>query len=133
MSGRKPMSSIRLASNIREGGRGSPLLLLNALNAPQSLSAIEDQKLGDQTLPAVVFTQGSVKYIIIFDRATRKVLGRLRNFTSACADAEHASLDQLHSILKLVHRRIEIVAQLLIGRRERLRQPIAEIAGRHER
>jgi len=54
----KPMSAIRLASNIREGGRASPKLLLSALDSPQNLSAIEDQKLDNQTLPAVVFTQG---------------------------------------------------------------------------
>src|SRR5215813_12425553 len=67
----KPMSGIRLATNIREGGRGSPKLLLNALDSPQSLSAIEDQKLDNQTLPAVVFTQGPTKYIIMFDRTTK--------------------------------------------------------------
>src|SRR5215831_11385753 len=39
-----PMSGIRLASNIREGGRGNARLLLNALNSPQNVSAIEDQK-----------------------------------------------------------------------------------------
>src|SRR5215831_2617455 len=53
----KPMSGIRLAANLREGGRGSPLMLLRAMDSPQSLSAIEDQKLGNQTFPAVVFTQ----------------------------------------------------------------------------
>ncbi len=35
------------------------------------MSAIEDQKLGDQTLPAVVFTRGANKFIIMFDRATK--------------------------------------------------------------
>src|SRR5262249_46803952 len=35
----KPMSGIRLAANIREGGRGSPLLLLGVLDAPQRVSA----------------------------------------------------------------------------------------------
>jgi len=66
-----PMSAIRLAANIREGGRGSPLLLLGALDAPQRVSAIEDQKLGNQTLPAVAYTNGPNKYIIMFDRATK--------------------------------------------------------------
>src|SRR5262249_40963181 len=41
----KPMSSIRLAANIREAGRNSPLLLLRALDNPTRVSAIEDQKL----------------------------------------------------------------------------------------
>jgi glyoxylase-like metal-dependent hydrolase (beta-lactamase superfamily II) len=66
-----PMSGIRMAANLREGGRASALLLLRAMDSPQSLSAIEDQKLGNQTLPAVVFTQGPTKYIIIFDRTTK--------------------------------------------------------------
>jgi glyoxylase-like metal-dependent hydrolase (beta-lactamase superfamily II) len=66
-----PMSSIRIAANLREGLRGSPVLLLRALDAPNNVSAIEDQKLGGQTLPAVAFTNGPTKYIIMFDRATR--------------------------------------------------------------
>jgi glyoxylase-like metal-dependent hydrolase (beta-lactamase superfamily II) len=60
-----------MAANLREGGRASPLLLLRAVDSPQSVSAIEDQKLGNQTLPAIVLTQGQFKYIIIFDRATK--------------------------------------------------------------
>src|SRR5262249_36672575 len=67
----KPMSGIRLATNLRESGRGSPLMLLRAMDSPQSLSAIEDQKLGNQTFPAVVFTQGPTKYIIMFDRTSK--------------------------------------------------------------
>jgi hypothetical protein len=66
-----PMSAIRIAANLRESLRGSPVLLLRALDAPQNLSAIEDQKLGNQTLPAVAFTSGPTKYIIMFDRATK--------------------------------------------------------------
>jgi len=66
-----PMSAIRVAATLREGGRGSPVLLLRALDAPQNVAAIEDQKLGNQTLPAVVFTAGPTKYIIIFDRTTK--------------------------------------------------------------
>jgi glyoxylase-like metal-dependent hydrolase (beta-lactamase superfamily II) len=67
----EPMSGIRLAANLRERLRDQPLLLLRALESPEDLSSIEDQKLGDQTLPAVAFAQGQVKYIIIFDRSTR--------------------------------------------------------------
>ncbi len=67
----KPMSGIRLATNLREGGRASPLLLLRAMDSPQNLSAIEDQKLGNQTFPAVVTAQGATKYIILFDRTTK--------------------------------------------------------------
>jgi Metallo-beta-lactamase superfamily len=66
-----PMSSIRLAANLRERLRGSPVLLLRALDTPQNVSAIEDQKLGNQTLPAVQFASGPDKLIIMFDRATK--------------------------------------------------------------
>src|SRR6516225_7534711 len=67
----KPMSGIRLAANIREGGRGSPLLMLAAVDFPQRVSAIEDQKLGNQTLPAIAYTNGPNKYVIMFDRTTK--------------------------------------------------------------
>jgi glyoxylase-like metal-dependent hydrolase (beta-lactamase superfamily II) len=67
----KPMSGIRLAANIREGGRASPRLLLNALESPQNLSPIEDQTLDGQALPAVAFAQGPTRYIIMFDRTTK--------------------------------------------------------------
>jgi glyoxylase-like metal-dependent hydrolase (beta-lactamase superfamily II) len=67
----KPMSGIRMAANVREGGRGSPLLMLNALDNPQRVSAAEDQKLGNQTLPAIAYTNGPTRYIIMFDRATK--------------------------------------------------------------
>jgi glyoxylase-like metal-dependent hydrolase (beta-lactamase superfamily II) len=69
--GSQPMSGIRLASHLRELGRASPLLLLKALDAPQSVAAIEDQKLGQRSLPTVSFTDGSTKYIIMFDRETK--------------------------------------------------------------
>jgi glyoxylase-like metal-dependent hydrolase (beta-lactamase superfamily II) len=66
----KPMSGIRFAANLREGARGSPLLLLRAMDNPKSVAAIADQKLGNQTLPAVQYTEGPNKYIILFDRTT---------------------------------------------------------------
>src|ERR1700704_3480695 len=64
-----PMSGIRIAAQNREARRGAPQLLLRALESPQSVSAIADQKLGNQTLPAVQYTDGANKYIILFDRA----------------------------------------------------------------
>jgi hypothetical protein len=67
----KPMSGIRLAARLRELVRATPTLLVRALEAPQNVSAIEDQKLGDQTLPAVAYTEGPNKYIIMFDRTTK--------------------------------------------------------------
>ncbi len=66
----RPMSGIRFAAENRERGRGSPMLLLRALDNPQSVSAIEDQKLGNKTLPAAVFTNGSDRYVIMFDPGT---------------------------------------------------------------
>src|SRR5580704_45298 len=62
-----PMSGIRLAANLREGRHSTPArLLLAALDAPQSVSAIEDQKLDNRTLPAVVVTAAPTKYIVLF-------------------------------------------------------------------
>jgi len=66
-----PMSGMRLAANLREGPRGGTAMLLRAMDSPQNVSAIEDQKLGNQTLPAVAYTEGPNKYIIIFDRTTK--------------------------------------------------------------
>jgi glyoxylase-like metal-dependent hydrolase (beta-lactamase superfamily II) len=67
----KPMSSIRLAAELREFTREAPTLMLSCLESPQNVAAIEDQKLGDQTLPAVVYTRGPNKFIIMFDRTTK--------------------------------------------------------------
>jgi hypothetical protein len=64
------MSGIRVATHQREYGRGSPLLLLRALNDPQNVAALPDQKVGTETLPAVSFKQGPTTYIIMFDRET---------------------------------------------------------------
>jgi glyoxylase-like metal-dependent hydrolase (beta-lactamase superfamily II) len=66
-----PMSGIRIGTNLRESFRSSPKLMLYALDAPQNISAVEDQKLGSQTLPAVALTNGPTKYIILFDRSTK--------------------------------------------------------------
>ena len=41
------------------------------MDDPQNVSAIRDQKLGNETLPAVVYTSGPNKFIIMFDRATK--------------------------------------------------------------
>ena len=48
--GTRPMSGIRLASHHREYMRGSPFLLLRALDNPKAVTAIEDQRLGEQSL-----------------------------------------------------------------------------------
>jgi len=69
--GSQPMSGIRLASQLREFGRQTPVLLLRAMESPQNVGAIENQKVGERTLPAVAFTSDGTKYIIAFDPATK--------------------------------------------------------------
>jgi glyoxylase-like metal-dependent hydrolase (beta-lactamase superfamily II) len=66
-----PMSGIRLAAIQRELGRGSPLLLLRALDAPQTIAALPDQQAGDKSLPAVSIKAGNTAYTVLFDRATK--------------------------------------------------------------
>jgi glyoxylase-like metal-dependent hydrolase (beta-lactamase superfamily II) len=68
--GARPMSGARLAFDLRETERASPRLLLKALDAPQSVSKLPDQKLGDQALPAVAFQDGATRFTILFDRKT---------------------------------------------------------------
>ncbi len=66
----QPMSGIRLAAHLRERDRASPRLLLRALNDPQSITALPDQKLGDRTLPAVSIKSRAGTYTVLFDRTT---------------------------------------------------------------
>ena len=63
----KPMSGIRLVSHQRERDRASPRLLVRALENPQSIAAMPDQKLGDRSLPAVSVKAGINTYIVLFD------------------------------------------------------------------
>ena len=42
----QPMSGIRLATHLRERERASPRLLMRALNAPESITALGDQTVG---------------------------------------------------------------------------------------
>jgi len=67
----KPMSGIRLASHHREYGRGSPFLLLRAMDNPQAVSAIADQRFGEQMLPAIAYQPGNTRYIVLFDRTSK--------------------------------------------------------------
>ena len=86
-----PMSGIRLAANLREGRHGTPArLLLAALDAPESVSAIEDQKLDNRTLPAVVVTAAPTKYIVLFDPATKLPAAvRIRDEDNIWGDANY--------------------------------------------
>jgi len=66
-----PMSNIRLAAYTRELERASPVLLLKALDAPQSLSSLPDQMLDGKPLPSIAFTDGDANFTILFDRTTK--------------------------------------------------------------
>jgi glyoxylase-like metal-dependent hydrolase (beta-lactamase superfamily II) len=68
--GTQPMSAIRVAAHQRELERAAPTLLLKALDAPQNVAALPDQKLGNTSLPAVTFTDRGTQYVILFDRTT---------------------------------------------------------------
>jgi glyoxylase-like metal-dependent hydrolase (beta-lactamase superfamily II) len=81
--GKQAMSGIRLAAHLRELERSSPVLLLKALDAPQRLTALPDQRLGGGAfnggfggifpavlLPAVAFADGATTFTILFDRTT---------------------------------------------------------------
>jgi hypothetical protein len=68
--GSQPMSGIRLASDMRELVRATPLLLLRAMESPQNVAAAENQKLGDRSLPAVSYKSNGTTYLILFDPQT---------------------------------------------------------------
>ena len=68
--GTQAMSGIRVATLLRELDRASPVLMLRALDAPQSVAALPDQNLGDTALPAVAFAHRGTKFTILFDRVT---------------------------------------------------------------
>src|SRR6266567_4733487 len=59
----QPMSGIRLAALMRERDRIAPRLLVRALDAPGTISALPDQKIGDRSLPAVSIKSGANTYI----------------------------------------------------------------------
>lgn len=67
----RAMAPNRLAFELREQERSSPALLLKALDQPQNLSAVPDQKLGKETYPAVALMNGGTKFIILFDRKSK--------------------------------------------------------------
>jgi len=69
--GSQPMSGIRLAAQTREIVRGSPTLMLYALEHPDDVSAMPAQKLNGQTLPAVALKVGPYNFTVLFDKKTR--------------------------------------------------------------
>jgi glyoxylase-like metal-dependent hydrolase (beta-lactamase superfamily II) len=68
--GAQPMSGIRLAALLRERERASPRLLVRALEAPDSITALPDQTAGGRSLPAVSIKARAGTFIVLFDRAT---------------------------------------------------------------
>src|SRR5260221_7705310 len=65
------MSGIRLAAQVREIVRGSPTLMLHALEHPEDVSAMPAQKLGDQSLPAIGLKVGQYNFTVLFDKKTK--------------------------------------------------------------
>jgi metallo-beta-lactamase superfamily protein len=68
--GTQPMSGIRVATSVRELERASPRLLLRALDAPQSVAALPDQRLGENPYPAVSIKEQGTTFTVLFDRVT---------------------------------------------------------------
>ena len=68
--GSQPMSRIRTAALLRELKRASPRLLLDAMDDPANVLAAEPQRLGQQSLPAISFTETGTKFTILFDGQT---------------------------------------------------------------
>src|SRR5439155_20270 len=69
--GSRAMSGIRVATHLRELGRASPWLLVKAMDAPRSVAAMGNQKLGKQSLPAVSSMDNGSKFTIRFDSKTQ--------------------------------------------------------------
>src|SRR5262249_59524689 len=69
--GSQAMSGIRLAAQTREMVRGSPILMLYALEHPDAVSSMPAQKLGDQTLPAIGLKVGQYNFTVLFDKKTK--------------------------------------------------------------
>jgi glyoxylase-like metal-dependent hydrolase (beta-lactamase superfamily II) len=65
--GSQPMSRVRIAALLRELKRASPRLLLDAMDDPANVLAADPQRLGQQSLPAVTFTDTGTKFTILFD------------------------------------------------------------------
>jgi glyoxylase-like metal-dependent hydrolase (beta-lactamase superfamily II) len=64
------MSGIRVATHQRELERASPLLLVKAMNQSENVRATGSQRLGRQSLPAVLYTDGGSTFTILFDPKT---------------------------------------------------------------
>ena len=68
--GSQAMSGIRVATHQRELERASPWLLVKAMDQAANVRASGNQRLGQQSLPAVIFTDGGTAFTILFDPKT---------------------------------------------------------------
>src|SRR6202162_5628365 len=64
------MSGIRVATHQRELERASPWLLVKAMDQSGNVRAAGSQRLGQQSLPAVSYTDGGTTFTILFDPKT---------------------------------------------------------------
>lgn len=64
------MSGIRVEANLRELERTAPTLLVKALDDSKNVSALPPQQLGNNTLPAIAYTDGRTTFTILFDKTT---------------------------------------------------------------
>jgi len=64
------MSGIRVAAHQRELERASPWLLVKAMDEPGKVRDAGSQRLGQQSLPAVSYTDGPRTFTILFDPKT---------------------------------------------------------------
>jgi hypothetical protein len=88
--GTQPMSGIRVATSLRELERASPRLLLRALDAPSSVSALPDQRLGENPYPAVAISERGTTFTVLFDRVTHLPIAvRTRDDDNVLGDANY--------------------------------------------
>ena len=66
----QPMSGIRVATHLRELERASPWLLVKAMDESGKVRSAGSQRLGNQSLPAVSYTDGPTTFTILFDTKT---------------------------------------------------------------
>src|SRR5438093_13049425 len=66
----QPMSGIRVATHQRELQRASPWLLAKAMDESGKVRAAGTQRLGQQSLPAVAYADGTTTFTILFDPKT---------------------------------------------------------------
>src|SRR5262249_57515210 len=70
--------------------RASPRLLVRALDAPDSISALPDQKIGDRSLPAVSIKSRAGTFTVLFDRTTHlPAIIRTRDADSVYGDSNY--------------------------------------------